>query len=97
MPKPKGTHWVVTAGFTDDGAPAYLTPTGDWSRLLEEADLIAEEERKDQLLARALGEETRVCDPYAIQVRRSDAGIDPLSARETIRAQGPTTRLRRPD
>jgi hypothetical protein len=44
-----------------------------------------------------LEQERIVCDPYAIQVSLTSEGLDPLSARETIRATGPTTRLRRPD
>ena len=97
MPKPKGTHWVVTAGFTDDGAPAFLRADGGWSRTLNDAQPIETDTHKDELLAAALKQEVLVSDPYAIQVCITPQGLDPLSARETIRAQGPTTPLRRPD
>jgi hypothetical protein len=38
-----------------------------------------------------------ISDPYVIEVRAEGGAIDPLSARERIRASGPTVRIRRPD
>jgi hypothetical protein len=98
MPKPEGTHWVVTANFTDDGATAYLRSDGTWSRRLAEAATFADGAAKDGALAEAQGLERLVCDPYAFMVEVTKAGIDPLSARETIRAAAePTVPMRRPD
>lgn len=97
MPKPKGTHWVISAGFTDDGGPAFLKADGGWSRSLQDALPIEGEQKKDELLAVALKQEVSVCDPYAFQVCITEQGIDPLSARENIRAQGPSVPYRRPD
>jgi hypothetical protein len=97
MAKPKGTHWVVTAAFTEDGAPAYRTPVGGWSRVIDEAALLESETDRDSSVNAALAEERVVCDPYAFQVVPENGKVNPLSARETIRATGPTTRLRRPD
>jgi hypothetical protein len=97
MPKPKGTHWVITAGFTDDGGPAFLRKDHRWSRNLQEAWPIEGDAAKDEQLAWALKQEVEVCDPYAYQVSLSAAGIDPLSAKEGIRANGPSVTYRRPD
>jgi len=97
MPKPKGTHWVITAGFTDDGAPAFMKRDGGWSRQLSEAWPIEGDAKKDELLALALKQEVEVCDPYAYQVSLTSDGIDPLSAKEGIRAYGPSVPYRRPD
>ena len=50
------------------------------------------------LVARAEQEHQRlVCDPYTFPVRFEASAIDPLSARENIRAKGPSIPIRRPD
>ncbi len=94
-----GTHFVISASFTDSGAPAYLTPEGGWSRDLNAAALLATEAERDAWLARALEheQERSVCDPYFFDVRLEGKVVDPISARERIRAEGPTVRIRRPD
>jgi hypothetical protein len=97
MPKPKGSHWVITAGFTDDGAPAFMSADGGWTRDLQQAWAIEGDAKKDEALANALKQEVIVCDPYAYQVSLTDQGIDPLSAKEFVRANGPSVPYRRPD
>ena len=92
-----GTHFVISASFTDSGAPAYLAANGEWSRDLQSALTIESEAERDERLARALEQERVVCDPYFFDVRLEGNVIDPISTRERIRAQGPTTRIRRPD
>lgn len=99
MPPSPSTHWIVTANFTDDGAVAWRRADGTWSRALADAGLVADEAAAAALASRAAAAEQReVCDPYKIEVRVDDAGaVDVLTARERIRAAGPTIRLRRPD
>lgn len=92
-----GTHFVISASFTDTGAPAYLTARGEWSRDLQQAAPIESEAERDALLERVMRDERLVCDAYYFDVRVEPSGIDPLSTRERIRAEGPTTRGRRPD
>lgn len=95
--QPKGTHFVISAGLTSTGAPAYLRADGGWSTTLQEAYPAISEEERDRLLAEALRQEREVCDPYAFAVNLVQGKIDPLSAREKIRATGPTVPYRRPD
>ena len=45
----------------------------------------------------ALKVERIVSDPYLMEVTPTPQGLDVLSARERIRATGPTVRVRRPD
>jgi hypothetical protein len=97
MAKRGGTHYVISASLTDTGAPAYLAKDGSWSPELQRAAPILSDEERDALLAEALRQERVVADPYFFDVRLDGDGIDPLSARERIRAAGPTTRIRRPD
>ncbi len=97
MAKLKGTHHVVTASFTESGAPAYLTSNGDWSSESQRAHAIDSEEPANEIVAAALKQERLVSDPYTIMVNRQADRSQPLSQREAIRAEGPTTPLRRPD
>jgi hypothetical protein len=92
-----GTHFVISASLTDTGAPAYLARSGEWTRDLQAALAVASETERDALLEAALRQERLVCDAYFFDVRLEGDTIDPLSARERIRAAGPTTRIRRPD
>jgi len=71
---------------------------GTWSRDLQEAGLLNDEASAKALAAAAVANEQRlITDPYVIEVYAKDGTIDPLSARERIRATGPTIRIRRPD
>jgi hypothetical protein len=96
MATPKGTHFIVTANFLRSGAPAYMRPDSSWSSALQEAHP-ADEAERDAMLAGALAEEAVVCDAYAFPARLLGSVIDPLTAREEIRAKGPTVAWRRPD
>lgn len=95
MAKLKGTHHVVTANFTESGAPAYLTSSGNWSPEFQLAHATESEEEANLLLAAAMKQERIVADAYTIMVNRSQERNEPLSQRESIRAYGPTVQLRR--
>jgi hypothetical protein len=91
------THFVISAQFLGTGAPAYLTAGGAWSGDLQRATLLPTGVQQERLLEQAALQESVVCDPYCFEVQVRNETIAPLSARERIRAQGPTTRIRRPD
>ncbi|MEY2937334.1 MAG: hypothetical protein RL033_8083 [Pseudomonadota bacterium] len=97
MARRVGTHYVISAQALDSGAPTYLAAGGVWSPNLQQALTVLTEAERDELLAQATKQERVVCDPYFFDVRVDANTIDPLSARERIRAEGPTTRIRRPD
>src|SRR5690606_31796846 len=97
MAKPKGTHFVISANFLDSGAPAYLGAGGAWTTDLQQAHPAADAAERDRLLAEAAKKEGVVCDAYAFDVRLDGGVIDPLTAREEIRAKGPSVAYRRPD
>lgn len=98
MAKRKGTHWVLSAALTDTGAPVYLDPHGAWTRKLTDAQALDSEQAVAELVARAEQKEQRtVCDPYSFEAVLVDGVPTPLSARERIRRDGPSTRVRRPD
>ncbi|HWU87274.1 MAG TPA: DUF2849 domain-containing protein [Kofleriaceae bacterium] len=91
------THWIVTANFTEDGAVAWRRADGSWSRRLADAGLLEEAAAKATAAEAAQTEQREISDPYVIEVHADGTTIDPLTARERIRADGPTIRLRRPD
>ena len=97
MAQRAATHFVISAQFLGTGAPAYLTAGGAWSGDLQSAALLPTDAGQEPLLEQAALQERVVCDPYSFEVRVRNETIDPLSARERIRAQGPSTRIRRPD
>jgi hypothetical protein len=95
---PPANHWIVTGNFTDDGAVAWRRADGTWSRRIADAGLLNDEPTAKAIAATAIANEQReICDPYAIEVHANGETIDPLTARQRIRANGPTIPMRRPD
>ena len=91
-------RWIVTANFTDDGAVAWRRGDGSWSRTFAEVGLVdTEADAKAQVAAAAQREQREVSDPYIVEVTTPGGILEPPTARERIRAQGPTIRIRRPD
>lgn len=88
---------MLSANLIGCGAPTYRTKSGHWSPQLQEAHPAATEAEADEMLAAAAKEESLVCDPYTFPVALNGQEIDPLTAREQIRAKGPTVAYRRPD
>ena len=97
MATPKGTHFVITANLIGSGAPAYRLKDGSWSTELQKAHPASTEAERDTMLSDAAREEATACDAYAFPVCLDGPTIDPLTAREEIRAKGPTVGYRRPD
>ncbi|HEX7476414.1 MAG TPA: DUF2849 domain-containing protein [Polyangiales bacterium] len=97
MPETQPLKWVVTANFTSEGGVAYLRADKSVTRVLAEAGRFATKADAEALRKLALGMEAILADPYLIEVAELPDGIDALSARERIRAAGPTIRVRRPD
>lgn len=83
--------WVVTGKLTDDAANVWRRADGTWSRNLQEAGIVGDEATAKSQAAAALATEQRqITDPYVIEVHADGTTIDPLTARERIRATGPT-------
>ncbi len=85
---------VVTANFLRDGDVVYLAEGSRWTPWLDEAAVAETEEGEAELLK--VGQEAekarQVIGVYLMEVARVEGTIRPLSARERIRAKGPTTR-----
>jgi hypothetical protein len=89
--------WLVTANFTADAVVAYMRKDTSFAMRPEEAALFATKEEAEAARKIAQRMERLVSDPYLMEVAPTPEGLDLLSARERIRAKGPTTRVRRPD
>jgi len=85
---------AVTANRLRQGDVVYLTDSGRWSSQLNEARVSADPAEIEALLAKAQADVAGrlVVAPYAFQVIEVDGVLQPISAREIIRAAGPTVR-----
>jgi len=93
----KGTHVVITANRTEDGASVYLRADGTWSEKVADAEIVVEETTQEARIAWARTQERYVCDAYAFSIN-VEAGLPViLTKREEIRKDGPTVPYRRPD
>ncbi len=88
---------VVTGNLTREGGIVYLGQRGRWESALERARAFASRDEADAELARVRVDESLITEPYVFEARHQDGRLRPLSAREILRAAGPSTRLRRPD
>src|ERR1051325_8135941 len=84
---------VLTACRLDDGSGVYLTPDGGWSAWIEEGEQANTPEQAEALKARgAAAEKTNtVFETYLVDVVDEGGAVRPVSLREFIRANGPTT------
>jgi hypothetical protein len=93
---PAANRWVITGKLTDDGANAWRRADGSWSRRLADAGVFLDELTARAPLAEIVAREQReISDPYVIEVFADGTTIDPLTARERIRANGPTIAIAR--
>lgn len=83
------TPKVVTAWLSTSGRVVYLTPARDWSENLADAEVITGP-TGPEILAWAAQDQTRVSDPYFMQVTPDGKVAGRETIRETIRARGPT-------
>jgi hypothetical protein len=80
---------VVTANDLFDGDPVWLTPGGNWSRSLADAEVIGEAGLAETRLAAAVAQANRVVGAYLAGVRRGPFGPCPVEFREKLRVRGP--------
>ena len=89
--------YIVTGSLTDEGTVAYLSPQGVWATVLADAEAFSGRAQAEARLAEVKPREAIVTEPYTFEASLSGGQIIPLSAREKLRAEGPSTRIRRPD
>ncbi|WP_340118466.1 DUF2849 domain-containing protein [Pelagibius sp. 7325] len=94
MSKKTDSLKIVTANRLREGDVVYLTDSGKWSIHLNESRASRDPAAIDAMLAEAAADVAarRIVAPYAMEVSEVDGILQPLSAREIIRAAGPTVR-----
>ena len=86
------TPKVITAWLSTSGRVVYLTRDRNGSEALGDAEVLTGLGAND-ILAWAARDQTRVADPYFMQVTPDGKVAGRETIRETIRATGPTTHL----
>ncbi|MBC01182.1 MAG: sulfite reductase [Rhodobacteraceae bacterium] len=85
---------ALTANRLIDGEVVWLGRSGQWVEMLQSAWGLETPEAEAEALAigaKAVADRLLV-DPYLIDLRRTEDGIEAVRFRERIRAKGPTTR-----
>ena len=83
---------VITANFLTDGVTVYLTADNGWTEKLSEARFFADPAETETPMKKAADDVARrvIVDPYVMDAELGKDGPLPVSARERIRANGPT-------
>ena len=84
------TPKILTANALLDGDVVYLTETGDWSRRIEEAELLTDEADAQLRLIEASQQGDRVVGAYLADARPGPNGPEPVHFREAFRRTGPS-------
>lgn len=85
--------WLITANRTVDGRVVYLRNDFAWTFEIREALWTTDEDERGDLLRWSRAREAEVCDPYTLRVSLTADGPAPTTARERIRAAGPSAAL----
>ena len=85
---------IITANDLVSGDVVFRTATGQWSRKVSEAELLADKAAAEAALAAGLADvkANKVVGVEAIDAALQDGVVTPLRFRERIRAFGPTVR-----
>lgn len=86
---------LVTANRLRDGIAVFLTRSGLWSEIIDDAALALEPQAAAALEARAKDDEkaTLITGAYLIDAERLEGHVRAAHIRERMRALGPTVRL----
>jgi hypothetical protein len=85
---------LVTANRLRDGIVVFLTRSGEWSEIIDDAALALEPQAAAALESRAKDSEkaTIVTGPYLVDAERLNGRVRAAHIRERLRALGPTVR-----
>ncbi len=89
MPR-KFTPKVVTANALIEGDVIWLTADDQWTRCMDEAELIEDEAYGEQRLEFATGQQDKIVGPYLADAVAGENGPEPTHFREEFRTRGPS-------
>ncbi|MBT8412196.1 MAG: DUF2849 domain-containing protein [Octadecabacter sp.] len=84
------TPKVVTANHLMTGAAVWLTPSGDWSGNVKDAELITDAKTAELRLLDADAQAHLVVGAYLAEARSTAQGTAPTQVREVVRTRGPS-------
>jgi hypothetical protein len=89
---------AVTANYLGNGAVVFLAENGRWSPNVNDSAVAGDVSTAAALMAIAnkAAADQLVVGPYLFEVSAEGGRVRPLSARESIRAAGPTVEEREP-
>ena len=89
MPRPF-TPKVITANRLLEGDAVWLTPSGDWSPDIREAELIEDEAHAELRLLEAQAQAHLIAGAYLADAKPGADGPQPTHFREAFRTRGPS-------
>lgn len=81
---------VVTANHLIEGDVVYLAASGQWTRVLAQAQVFTDAVEADTALNRAAQRTAEVVGCYLAEVRLTPHGAEPAHFREEFRRRGPS-------
>ncbi len=84
------TPKVVTANALLEGDVVWLTEDDQWTRRMDEAELIEDEAHAELRLLHADSQAHEVVGAYLVDAKRGANGPEPTHFRETFRTHGPS-------
>ena len=89
MPRPF-TPKVITANRLLEGDAVWLTPSGDWSPDIRDAELIEDEAHAELRLLEAQAQAHLIAGAYLADATSGADGPEPTHFREAFRTRGPS-------
>ncbi len=84
------TPKVVTANALLEGDVIYLTADDQWSRAIEDAEVIEDEAHGDLRVLFGQSQPNEVVGVYLADVKMTETGPEPVHFREEFRTKGPS-------
>jgi len=84
------TPKILTANHLLEGDVIYLSATGDWSRRIEDAVLLTDENDAQHRLSRANQQVDEIVGAYLVDAEAGETGPEPTHFREEFRRTGPS-------
>ena len=89
MPRPF-TPKVLTANRLLEGDAVWMSPTGDWTPDMAQAELLTDENTAQVKLIEAEAQAHIVVGAYLVDAKAGDQGPEPTHFREAFRTRGPS-------
>ncbi len=80
--------YVISASRTLDGAPVYLSESGEWISIFQKARSYEKSDALTSAISWAKEQEDTICDPFTIEVKLEDGQYLAKQGKWSLRAEG---------